>query len=326
MIQPGQIEYLARRFGYTESEARFLYLIAAHSGYFFHKQYARFLGIAPNKRTSALIKKALRHGHMVQRQPFETENGHFKLYHLCSRRIYEIFDLGDSNLRRNGTENRAQTKVMITSFLVAHPKEAYLETESEKVEYFTQRRQIDSDVLPKQRFRNRPDQDWIVRYFVDKFPIYLEKPDDPANPAVVFTYFDDGLEGMQQFKAHLNAYRPLLLGLNGNCRMIYAAASDRYFERAEACFRVALKQELSEGKIRRYFIARSKAEAKQFGSMSRAELADWHYGKKQYPGKFFEELYQGWKANRTLPETMTKMMQDTLQYSGKQFETVLITF
>ena len=53
---------------YTESEKRFLYLIATQSGYFFHKHYAEFLGIAPNKRTAALIEKALWYGHVMQRE------------------------------------------------------------------------------------------------------------------------------------------------------------------------------------------------------------------------------------------------------------------
>src|SRR5437764_13597945 len=85
---------------YIESEKRFLYLIATQSGYFFHKHYADFLGIAPNKRTTALIEKALRYGHVMQR---EYEHGQHKLYHLFSRRIYERLDQGNSSLRKPGS-------------------------------------------------------------------------------------------------------------------------------------------------------------------------------------------------------------------------------
>ena len=53
------LEMFHRYWGYTDSEGRFLYLIATQSGYFVHKHYADFLGIAPNKRTTALISKAL---------------------------------------------------------------------------------------------------------------------------------------------------------------------------------------------------------------------------------------------------------------------------
>ena len=38
-------------FGYTEDEARFLYLVAAHSGYFTCQQFLRFIDGKPGKQT-----------------------------------------------------------------------------------------------------------------------------------------------------------------------------------------------------------------------------------------------------------------------------------
>jgi hypothetical protein len=39
-------------FGYTEDEARFLYLVAAHSGYFTCQQFLRFIDGKPGKRST----------------------------------------------------------------------------------------------------------------------------------------------------------------------------------------------------------------------------------------------------------------------------------
>jgi len=38
-------------FGYTEDEARFLYLVATHSGYFTCQQFVRFIHAKPGKRS-----------------------------------------------------------------------------------------------------------------------------------------------------------------------------------------------------------------------------------------------------------------------------------
>ncbi len=138
------------------------------------------IGIAPNKRTAALIEKALRYGHIMQR---EYAHGHYKLYHLFSRRIYERLGQDNSSLRKPGSVNLAMTRLMVTSFIVAHPNEAYFDSETKKVEYFTHERKIPFRALPQKRFRSRADQNLVTRYFVEKFPIFLEKPGDP-NSAV----------------------------------------------------------------------------------------------------------------------------------------------
>jgi hypothetical protein len=42
-----------RYFGYTEEEARFLYLVATHSGYFTCQQFLQFIKMKPGKRSVA---------------------------------------------------------------------------------------------------------------------------------------------------------------------------------------------------------------------------------------------------------------------------------
>lgn len=188
---------------YTEAEKRFLYLIATQSGYFFHKHYADFLGIAPNKRTAALIEKALRYGHIMQR---DYEHGHYKLYYLFSRRIYERLGQDNSSLRKPGSPSLATTRLMVTSFIVAHPDEAYFESETSKVEHFTQKLEISVQALPQKKFRSRADQNLVTRYFVEKFPIFIEKSGE-ATSAVVFTYFENSIPSLERFKSYLNSYK-----------------------------------------------------------------------------------------------------------------------
>ncbi len=45
--------------GYTESEARFLYLVATHSGYFTLRHFNAFAGVHRGKRSMAFAQKLL---------------------------------------------------------------------------------------------------------------------------------------------------------------------------------------------------------------------------------------------------------------------------
>jgi hypothetical protein len=163
---------LFRWFGYTETEARFLYLVATHSGYFFLKHYADFLGHSSNKRTARLISKALKRNHIMRRR---YEHGSYKLYHLHSRRLYA--ELGDENtsLRKIGSVNLARTRLLVTSFVVLYPDRKYLESTADKIAYFEQRG-IAKAQLPKQCYRHSKKQPFKTVYFPDKFPVFVSDP------------------------------------------------------------------------------------------------------------------------------------------------------
>lgn len=52
-----------RAFGYTEVEARFLYLVATHSGYFTLRQFLNFAHAKSGKRNARLVEKLFSWGH-----------------------------------------------------------------------------------------------------------------------------------------------------------------------------------------------------------------------------------------------------------------------
>ena len=55
-----------RSFGYTEDEARFLYLVATHSGYFSTRQYLAFTGAKSGDKSVAFTQKVLEKGHATR--------------------------------------------------------------------------------------------------------------------------------------------------------------------------------------------------------------------------------------------------------------------
>jgi hypothetical protein len=82
-----------RGFGYTEDEARFLYLVAIHSGYFATRQYLGFTGAKSGDKSMAFTQKVLGKGHATAR--LVLRNG--RVYHLFSRLVYRA--IGRENLR-----------------------------------------------------------------------------------------------------------------------------------------------------------------------------------------------------------------------------------
>ena len=88
-------------FGYTEDEARFLYLVATHSGYFSTHQYLAFTGAKSGEKSMAFTQKVLGKGHATAR--LLLRNG--RVYHLYSRLIYRA--MGPSMKPRSDSLIRA---------------------------------------------------------------------------------------------------------------------------------------------------------------------------------------------------------------------------
>jgi hypothetical protein len=88
-------------FGYTEDEARFLYLVAAHSGYFTCQQFLHFIDGKPGKRSLSFVRKLVEQGHASAR-PY-LRNG--KVYHVFARNLTRplarITSASGANIRPN---------------------------------------------------------------------------------------------------------------------------------------------------------------------------------------------------------------------------------
>jgi hypothetical protein len=80
-------------FGYTESEARFLYIVATHSGYFIPRQFIAFTGAKWGKRSTHFVEKIESRGHAGWRE----YPGIGGVYHLFAKRLYG--EIGKENIR-----------------------------------------------------------------------------------------------------------------------------------------------------------------------------------------------------------------------------------
>ena len=82
-IKRSHLEAL-KALGYTESEARFLYLVATYSGYFVARQFLAFTGGHWGKRATAFWHKL----HTKKHARTEYFPMHGEVYHVFSRKLY----------------------------------------------------------------------------------------------------------------------------------------------------------------------------------------------------------------------------------------------
>src|SRR5258708_10589013 len=191
-------------FGYTVSEAGFLYIVAMHSGYFTARQFLAFVDAKRGYRTHSLAQKLITQGHATMRE--YRRNG--CVYHLYSRKLYA--QLGDENLRnrRRHRLEAIRTRLLALDFILGNQVYQYLETEAEKLAYFCDQLHIEKACLPVKLYMGGPGSRPTLRYFVDKFPLFMSSPSPGFSPVVSFSYVDTGLEKLTGFVTHLVLDQP----------------------------------------------------------------------------------------------------------------------
>jgi hypothetical protein len=280
--------------GYTEAEARFLYIVATHSGYFVARQFLAFTHAHWGYRTNAFWNKL--HTKRHARTECFPKSG--TIYHLYSRRLYRQIDRENIRNRRQHEIEFIQRRIGILDFVLSHPQWKYLETEPEKVSFFCNQLKIVNHFLPSKVYLGQRTSQPTLRYFVDKFPMFLG--DDDSSPVVTFTYLQGQEANLTGFVQHLQAYLPLFRQLT-EFRFLYLAAFDSHFEKAKELFKcrvtIPLGSDVSADLVR-YFQIRKAWDLSQYGSVTDADLIFRNQAKTRFVGQRFEHLYRGWKVGR----------------------------
>jgi hypothetical protein len=282
-------------FGYTEDEARFLYLVATHSGYFTCQQFVRFIGGKPGKRSMTFIRKLLEQDH-ASAHP-RLRNG--KVYHLFSRNLYEAIGKDNVRFRRKHSTEYVRIRLAALDFILGRLDCKFLESEAEKVQFFTEQLGMDKKYLPAKRYAGAVRPQYTERYFVDKFPMFL--PPNPSSPTVVsFSFVDPGLESLANFETHLQAYFPLFCQLS-EVNLFYVAVRDTNHDKAKALFMDKFQQHWNPdgpGGLVDYFCLRKQIEAGQLQKLSTADLIRHAQAKLKFTHSGIEDLFQRWRSGQ----------------------------
>jgi hypothetical protein len=291
-------------FGYSEDEARFLYTVATHSGYFVARQFLEFTGAHWGKRTTGFWTKlqSLRHAR-VERFP---KSG--VVYHVFSRRLYRQIERENIRNRRTHELDFIKKRLAILDFVLSQQQHQYLETEPDKVRFFCGTLGLERHYLPSRIYLGSAQAKPTLRYFVDKFPMFLvEGPSSPA-PVATFTYVHAGTSTLLDFTHHLEAYLPLFRQLS-QFGFIYASRTEACFARATEVFlslvKIPLEDQIAE-QLLRYFRVRRAWDEKQYGAVTDADLLFRNAARSRFSGERFEALYRGWKRSRIGEESIRR--------------------
>jgi hypothetical protein len=284
-----------RSLGYTEDEARFVYLATTHSSYFSTRQYLQFTGAKSGEKSMAFTHKLLGKGHAAAEVLLR--NG--RVYHLNSRLIYRATGRENLRNRREHSVEYIRTKLVILDFVLTHLDYRFFETEAEKVEYFCSKLGLSRGILPAKRYSGAIRHKETDRYFVDKFPLFFAS-ESSFPPVVTFSFVDPGLMTLASFETHLLAHSTLFSALP-LLSFVYIATRSTHVESARKLF-LAMTQRTpntdADEQVLRYFTLRKLREAKQYGKLKDGDLDFLNRATKQFNDALTDTRYYQWLQGR----------------------------
>ena len=297
-----------RGLGYTEEEARFLYLVATHSGYFTCQQFLQFVGTKPGKRSVAFARKVVEKKHGSAKEYLR----HGRVFHLFSRNLYEAIGRGNVRFRRVHSTGYIRTRLIALDFILRNPDFKYLESEEQKLSFFCDQLGIDKRILPHKRYSGAIKENFTDHHFVDKFPMYYN-PAASLSPVVTFSFIDPGFESTDSFRTHLVAYLDLFTKLQ-SLNFCYIATRDTNFERAKKVFHGTFQRLWNPdgpSGLLHYFRTRRTWDQKNHGKLSNDDIAFINDGKARFGSPDLESLYRRWCAGET---TENAVRSDSLKF------------
>ncbi len=249
-----------RAFGYTEAEARFLYLVAVHSGYFTVRQFLDSTHAKSGKRNARFIEKLFRLGHATAQRYTRRS----LVYHLGSRRIYEAIGKAHLRNRREHELDYIKTRLLGLDFILANAEDRYFETAEEKRRYLIERFKLSDSLF------SEPNGNGKAIAFSEGFPLCVAYPAPDYMPVVTFTYVDPEHRNLDRYVRHLRTYRPLFRQLPG-FQFIYISTTAGLQQDAGELFSFLVEgRGLSD--LARYFDIQTKWDSKKYALVTEGDL------------------------------------------------------
>jgi len=281
-----------KELGYTEIEARFIYIVATHSGYFTVRQFLDFADAKRGKRSDKLADKLVRNKHAST----EMLRKNARVYHIFSRKIYAPIGKENIRNRRDHEFEFIKTRLLALDFILANQGHDYFETEVDKVQYFCGALGIEKHTLPTKLYLGTQNPSVTPRYFVDKFPMFL--PTISGSPIVTFTYVAPEADNLVAFLTHLQNYLPLFRSLK-QFRFLFVSPCEPLFPKARAIFSSVVKGPLevpSVTEITRYFQVRKLWESRQFAALRNEDIEFLNEATRKFAAPHIQGIYKEWKA------------------------------
>src|SRR5918995_4535563 len=125
-----------RKRGFTERQARFLVLVARHSGVCVMRQYSTFAGIVFGEKTRKFFAQLVRAGLV---STYDCAHSRGRVYHVRHRAIYDAIGEPDSRLRRPPSVPRALERLMLLDAILENADSIWMSSRADKVDHFLRR-------------------------------------------------------------------------------------------------------------------------------------------------------------------------------------------
>src|ERR1700730_13682789 len=275
-----------RAFGYTQAEARFLYLVAAHSGYFAVRQFLDFCHARSGKRNARFVEKLFGLGHASAQRYMRRS----LVYHLRSRQIYEAIGKAHLRNRREHELDYIKTRLLALDFILANPEDHYFETAEEKRRYLIERFKLSESLFSPANEHGKGIT------FSEGFPLCVAYPSPDYMPVVTLTYVDPEHRNLDRYIAHLRTYRPLFRQLPSFQFIYISTAAGLQDEAAELFSLLVEAKGLSD--LARYFDVQTKWNNRKYGLLTEDDLIFRHEAGKRFNGEIFDTLFRLWRRNQ----------------------------
>jgi hypothetical protein len=274
------------------------------------------------KRSNHFVAKLESRGHVTWRE-YDRTGG---VYHLVSKTIYRR--IGNENLRnrRRHSVDFIRTRLLLLDFVLANPSHDYLETEPDKLRFFCEQLGVPRTALPAKSYEGSPRTQPTLRYFVDKFPLFVDRTEPSPSPVVTFSYVDPGQASLAGFANHVHAYLPLFREL-GNFCFLYIANSPVHSVQAEDCFSSVVKAPLEADvstEVLRYFRLRNAWELKKYGSLSTDDIEWLKEATHRFHGDRFDGWYQAWSSGALSEPALRKEFEQVRPHRNVTFRTCVV--
>jgi hypothetical protein len=275
-----------RAFGYTQAEARFLYLVAAHSGYFTVRQFLDFSHARSGKRNARFVEKMFDLGH-VSAQRYMRRS---LVYHIRSRQLYEAIGKAHLRNRREHELDYIKTRLLGLDFILANPEDRYFETAEEKRRYLIERFKLSESLFSPSNEHGKGIM------FSEGFPLCVAYPSPDYMPVVTFTYVDPEHRNLDRYIAHLRTYRPLFRQLP-NYQFIYVSTAAGLQNEAAELFSFLVEAKGLKD-LARYFDVQTKWDNREYGLLTEDDLMFRHEAGKRFNGEISDTLFRLRRRNQ----------------------------
>ena len=248
------------------------------------------------------------------------------VFHLFSRTIYGQIEKDNLRNRRQHSFDFIRTRLVLLDFILNNQDLAYFETEQDKVSFFCEKLEVSKDLLPAKVYEGASGSRPTIRYFVDKFPLFLAPPLPGAPPVVTLSFVDSGFETPSSFTGHVNAYQGLFRQLK-TFRFLYIAPKDAHFRTAEDRFRALVKRPLESdvsSEVLRYFQVRRKWDNREYVVPVTEDFEFLNDARRRFHGERFESLYEAWRTGELKERDLRREFSQLTPDRTVFFDTYLV--